>query len=252
LRDKLKAGAAAAGVAASGQLVAGIVKAMDQADVTKTLQAQLGATSKDASRYGKIAGQLYAKGITEDVGQGAEAIRAIVSTGLVPPDATNKQLKSIAAQMSDVANTFGTDMTLQTQAVSALLKNKLAPDASSALDVITSGYQKLGPAADDLLETFQEYPVQLKKLGLDAKTSLGLFQQGLQGGARDTDIIADSLKEFSIRSIDMSDSSRAAYKSLGLDAKSMEKQIGQGGDSAHNGLQTVLDKLRAIHDPVKR
>ncbi|MEU0808802.1 phage tail tape measure protein [Streptomyces sp. NPDC005970] len=252
LRDKLKAGAAAAGVAAGALLVAGIVKAIDQANVTSKLQAQLGATSKDAARYGKIAGELYAKGITEDVGQGAEAIRAIVSTGLVPPDATNKQLKSIAAQMSDVSTTFGTDMTLQTQAISALLKNNLAPSASAALDVITRGYQTLGPAADDLLETFQEYPVQLRKLGLDAQTSLGLFRQGLQGGARDTDIIADALKEFSIRSIDMSDSSRAAYKSLGLDAKSMEQQIGKGGADARAGLQTVLDKLREIHDPVKR
>ncbi|WP_432091834.1 phage tail tape measure protein [Streptomyces sp. NRRL F-5630] len=252
LKDKLKVGAAAAGVAAGALLVAGIGEAMEQADLTRTLQAQLGATGKDAARYGKIAGQLYAKGITEDVAQGAEVIRSIVNAGLVPPDATNKQLKSIAAQMADVANTFGTDMSMQTQAVSALMKNGLAPNAKSALDVITVGMQKLGPNAEDLLETFQEYPIQLKKLGLDSKTALGLFQQGLQGGARDTDIVADALKEFSIRSIDMSDSSRAAYKSLGLDAKTLEKQIGQGGASATAGLQTVLDKLRSIHDPVKR
>ncbi|HEU6456118.1 MAG TPA: phage tail tape measure protein, partial [Roseateles sp.] len=252
LKEKLKVGAAAAGAAAGALLIAGISEAMDQANITSTLQAQLGATNKDAARYGKIAGQLYSQGITEDIAQGAEVIRSIVNAGLVPPDATNKQLQSIAAQMTDVATTFGTDMSLQTQAVSALMKNGLAPNAKSALDVITVGMQKLGPNAEDLLETFQEYPVQLKKLGIDSKQALGLFQQGLQGGARDTDIVADALKEFSIRAIDMSDGSRAAYKALGLDAKTMEQQIAKGGDSATAGLQTVLDKLRGIHSPVAR
>ncbi|MFT2014587.1 phage tail tape measure protein [Streptomyces sp. 796.1] len=252
LRDKLKIGAAAAGVAAGALLVAGLSKAIDQANVTSKLQAQLGATGKDASRYGRIAGELYSKGITEDIQQGADTIRAVVNAGLVPPDATNKQLKSISAQMADVANTFGTDMSMQTQAVSALLKNKLAPDASSALDVITVGMQKLGPNAEDLLETFQEYPVQLRKLGIDSKMALGLFQQGLQGGARDTDIIADAFKEFSIRAVDMSQGSQDAYKALGLNAEQMSLQIAKGGKGATAGLQTVLDKLRAIKDPVKR
>ncbi|MBP5922186.1 replication protein [Streptomyces sp. LBUM 1483] len=252
LKEKILVGAAAAGIAAGAVLVAGIVEAMEQANISSTLQAQLGATSKDAARYGKIAGQLYAKGIVEDVQAGADVIRAVIQGGLVPPDATNKQLKSISMQMADVATTFGTDMSLQSQAVAAMLKNKLAPDAKSALDVITVGFQKLGPNSEDLLETFQEYSVQMRKLGIDSNEALGLFSQGIKGGARDTDIIADAFKEFSILSVDMSDSSRAAYKSLGLDAKSMEQQIGQGGDAAQAGLQTVLDKLREMKDPVAR
>lgn len=252
LKDKLKLGAAAAGVAAGAVLAAGIVEAMDQANITSTLQAQLGATGEDASKYGKLAGQLYSKGITENFQQGADVIRAVVNAGLAPPDATIKQLESISTKMTDVANTFGTDLSMQTQAVSALMKNNLAPSAEGALDIITVGMQKLGPNAEDLLETFQEYPVQLRKLGLDAKTSLGLFSQGLKAGARDTDIIADAFKEFSIRSIDMSAGSREAYKALGLNAAEMEAQIGKGGESARKGLDTVLDRLREMHDPVKR
>ncbi|QTU64215.1 phage tail tape measure protein [Streptomyces scabiei] len=252
LKEKILVGAAAAGVAAGAVLVAGIVEAMEQANITSTLQAQLGATSKDAAKYGKIAGQLYAKGIVEDVAEGAEVLRSIVNAGLVPPGATTKQLKSIAAQMADVSHTFGTDMSMQTQAVAAMLKNKLAPDAEAALDVITLGMQKLGPNSEDLLETFQEYSVQMRKLGIDSTEALGLFRQGIQGGARDTDIIADAFKEFSIRAVDMSDGSREAYKALGLNAKDMERQIGQGGDAAQRGLQTVLDKLREMKDPVAR
>ncbi|NJP42266.1 phage tail tape measure protein [Actinacidiphila epipremni] len=259
-RDAFKGALAALGVEAiaekAGEFFSeAFSKAVEQGQITGKLKAQLGASQADASRYGKVVGQLYSKGITESFEDGAETVRALVSTGLVDPTATNAQLTSIATHMQDVSTTFGSDMTLQTQAVSALLKNHLAPDVDSALDVITRGFQSLGPAGEDVLETFQEYPVQLRKLGLDAETSLGLFQQGMQGGARDTDIVADALKEFSIRSIDMSASSRTAYAQLGYNHKEilgLEQQIARGGDGASSALADVLDRLRAIHDPVQR
>lgn len=252
LKEKLLVGVAAAGAAAGAILVAGISEAIEQANITSTLQAQLGATGKDAAKYGKVAGQLYSKGITESFEQGAEAIRSVVNAGLVAPDATNAQLESISAKMSDVATTFGVDMSLQTQAVAAMFKNGVAKSAEQALDLITVGFQKLGPNAEDLLETFQEYSIQFKKLGIDGEEAIGLFQQGIRAGARDTDIIADAFKEFGIRAIDMSQSSQDAYKALGLDAEKMSLQIAQGGDVAGEGLQLVLDKLREIKDPVDR
>ncbi|MZF56950.1 replication protein [Streptomyces sp. SID5594] len=255
--DTFKGALAAIGVAAvaeqlGAQFSDAFNQALEQGHTTKVLKAQLGSSGATAQRQGEAVGKLFANGVTETFEEGAEAIREVVRGGLVKPDATLKQLDAIGTRMVDVARVFGTDMNLQGQAVAALLKNKLAPDATSALDLITVGFQKLGPNAEDLLETFQEYPVQLKKLGLDAKTAMGLFQQGIQGGARDTDIIADAMKEFSIRAVDMSEGSQDAYKSIGLNAEQMSLQIAKGGKGATAGLQTVLDKLREIDDPVKR
>ncbi|XQE87442.1 phage tail tape measure protein [Streptomyces microflavus] len=255
--DTFKGALAAIGVAAvaeqlGAQFSDAFSQALEQGHTTKVLKAQLGSSGPAAKREGEAVGRLFANGVTETFEEGAEAIREVVRGGLVKPDATIKQLDSIGTKMVDVAKVFGTDMNLQGQAVSAMLKNKLAPDATSALDLITVGFQKLGPNAEDLLETFQEYPVQLRKLGLDAKTSMGLFSQGILGGARDTDIIADAFKEFSIRAVDMSEGSQDAYKSIGLNAEKMSLQIAGGGKGATAGLQTVLDKLREIDDPVKR
>ncbi|MDW4900671.1 phage tail tape measure protein [Streptomyces californicus] len=227
-------------------------QALEQGHATKVLKAQLGSSGATAKRQGEAVGKLFANGVTDTFEEGAEAIREVVRGGLVKPDATLKQLDAIGTKMVDVAKVFGTDMNLQGQAVAAMLKNKLAPDATAALDLITVGFQKLGPNAEDLLETFQEYPVQLRKLGLDARTAMGLFQQGIQGGARDTDIIADAMKEFSIRAVDMSQGSQDAYKSIGLNAEKMSLQIAGGGKGATAGLQTVLDKLRDMKDPVER
>ncbi|WP_097933778.1 phage tail tape measure protein, partial [Streptomyces sp. rh207] len=255
--DTFKGALAAIGVAAvaeqiGAQFTDAFNQALEQGHTTKLLQAQLGSSGATAKRQGEAVGRLFANGVTETFEEGAAAIREVVRGGLVAPDATIKQLDAIGTKMVDVSKTFGTDMSMQSQAVSALLKNKLAKDATSALDLIAVGFQKLGPNAEDLLDTFQEYPVQLRKLGLDAKTAMGLFSQGIQGGARDTDIIADGLKEFSIRAVDMSTTSKDAYKSIGLNAKEMSLQIAGGGKGATAGLQTVLDKLREIDDPVKR
>ncbi|MEV5680959.1 phage tail tape measure protein [Streptomyces sp. NPDC052179] len=255
--DTFKGALAAIGVAeiaskVGEQFADAFGQALEQGSVTKALSAQLGSSGPTAARQGMAVGRLFSTAVTDSFEQGADAIREVVRGGLVSPKATIKQLDSIGTKMVDVAKVFGTDMTLQGQAVSAMLKNKLAPDATSALDLITVGFQKLGPNAEDLLETFQEYPVQMRKLGLDAKTAMGLFSQGILGGARDTDIIADGLKEFSIRAVDMSATSQDAYKSIGLNAKQMSLQIAAGGKGAADGLQTVLDRLRDIDDPVKR
>ena len=252
LRDKLKAGAAAAGVAAGALLVKGISDAIDQAHVTKKLQAQLGASNADAAKYGKIAGQLYSSGVTESFEDAAEAIKAVMQAGIAPPGATNKQLQSIATKAADVANTFDQDLGGVTNAVSQMIRTGLAKNANEAFDILTKGFQSGANKADDLLDTFNEYGTQFRKLGIDGTTALGLIQQGVQAGARDADIAADALKEFSIRAIDGSESTAEGFKALGLDAEKMAARIGKGGKSASEALDLTLDRLRGIKDPVER
>ncbi|MGQ4514215.1 phage tail tape measure protein [Streptomyces sp. DW26H14] len=255
--DRFKAGLAAIGVAKAAEAIGGKVneaftEALDQGNIKKSLQAQLGATSAQGAKYGKIAGQLYAKGVTGSFEDAADAIKTVAQSGLLPPDATNKQLESIATKASDVASTFGQDFEGVTNAASRLLATGLVKTSDQAFDLITKGFQTLGPKADDLLDTFNEYSVQFQKLGINGTTALGLIQQGIKAGARDTDLVADAIKEFSIRAVDGSATTIAGFKGLGLSAKGMAQQIGKGGTDASKGLDTVLGRLRKVQDPVKR
>ncbi|MEK8108654.1 phage tail tape measure protein [Micromonospora sp. M12] len=120
------------------------------------------------------------------------------------------------------------------------------------MDILTRAFQETGDQAGDLLDTYSEYSVQFAKLGLDGKEATGLLIQGLKAGARDVDTVADSIKEFSIRAIDGSESSADGFKALGLNAKTMTAQIASGGAGAQKGLDVVLDRLRAMKDPVER
>ena len=57
---------------------------------------------------------------------------------------------------------------------------------------------------------------------------LTLLSQGLEGGARDTDKVADSLKEFSIRAVDGSKTTREGFEALGFSADEMGLPVRRG------------------------
>ncbi|WP_415956418.1 phage tail tape measure protein [Streptomyces sp. 021-4] len=248
----LKGGLAAVGLAAAAVLAKGFMDALDQTAINGKIQASLGSTPAEAKRYGEAAGQLYAHGITDSVDEAATAVSGVMRAGILPPDATNKQIESITGKVTDLSKTFELDLGQTSNAVGQILKNGLAKDGTEALDVLTAGMQRMGPRADDMADTFNEYSTKFRDLGLSAKDAMGLMSQGLQAGARDTDTVADALKEFQIRATDGSKASAEAYSAIGLNAEEMTRKIAAGGPGAKQGLQQVLDGIKAIKDPAER
>lgn len=250
--SRIKLAAAAAGVAAGAVLMAGIGQALDQSRITGRLAAQLGATPAVAQRYGKIAGAMYAAGVTEDFQGAADAISATMRAGLLPTGATNSQIREISTNVTDLASTFELDLGQTANAVGQIMKTGLAPNAKAALDIITKGMQGMGPRADDIADTFNEYSVIFQRLGLSAQSATGLMSQGMRAGARDTDVVADALKEFTIEGVAGSAKIVSGFQNIGLNSSQMVDMISAGGPKATQALQMTLDKLRAMEDPVKR
>ncbi|MFM9613917.1 phage tail tape measure protein [Streptomyces niveiscabiei] len=245
-------GWAAVGAAIGALLAAGVGQALETGKITGALQAQLGTTGPVAAMHGKVAGDLYAGAIVDSVQTGADVIKGIAQNGLLPPEATQNQIQTLGRKVADTAAVMGEDVGKVSRAVGTMLKTGVADSADEALDILVKGTQKGVNAAEDLLDTFSEYPTQFRDLGLDAQTAMGLMQQGLQGGARDADTVADALKEFAIRSKDMADGSVQAFKDIGLNADTMAKVFTKGGPEASKALGDVLDRLRAVEDPAKR
>ncbi|WP_371800890.1 phage tail tape measure protein [Streptomyces sp. NBC_01732] len=244
--------AAVAGAGIAAGIGAGIMEALDREAGTDMLAAQLGATPAEAKKLGEAAGAVYSAGYGESVEDANAALKALWQQGLVPAGATADEMGNISKQAMDVASVLGDEVGPTANSVGQMLKTGMAKNATEAFDILVAGTQKGANKAEDLLDTFNEYGVQFKKVGLDGKTAMGLIQQGLQGGARDADLVADSIKEFSIRSIDGSATTIAGFKSIGLNADDMRKKIAAGGPSAQQALGLTLDKLRAIKDPADR
>ncbi|MEV0151583.1 phage tail tape measure protein, partial [Nonomuraea sp. NPDC050733] len=216
------------------------------------LTAQLGLTAKEADRIGKVAGDLFASGFGESMEDVNGALQSVVQNMDGMKGASASALKDTAGRALNVAKIMGEDVSKVTASVSTLMKTGLAPNAKAAFDVILRGTQLGANKQQDLLDTLTEYPTLFRNMGLDAQTATGLLVQGLQAGARDSDKVADAIKEFSIRAVDGSKLTSQGFQMIGLDAGKMAAAIGKGGSSANTALDLTLTKLRAIEDPVKR
>ncbi|GAA3342982.1 hypothetical protein GCM10017714_33670 [Curtobacterium pusillum] len=250
--QKAKDGLNVAGAAAGVALVAGVVGAVDNAQIGNKLAGQLALDPQESARLGKINGDLFADAYGESLEQVAEASRQVIGNIDGMRGANDDAMRDITAKVLDVSTTFDQDLGGVTTAVGQLMRTGMAPDAQAALDIITAGLQGNARAGEDLIDTFTEYPALFERLGLDGQTAVGLIDQGLAAGARNTDLVADALKEFQIRATDGSTTSAAGFEALGLNAQQATAQIAAGGDSAAAGLQDVLDRLRGIEDPVQR
>ncbi|MFF0894743.1 phage tail tape measure protein [Streptomyces sp. NPDC003278] len=226
-------------------LMGGLASAMEQEQITAKLGAQLGATATDAKRYGEVAGALYADAVTEDFQTAADTIRTVMGADLIPASATNAQIESIATKAQDLANVFEVDVSTAAQAAAGMVKNGLAKDATQAFDLLAKGMQGLGPAGEDLVETFREYSPVFKQAGISGSTAIGLMRQAIAGGwTQDTDKIADAFKEIQLRATEGSQGVTDALKGLGLNAKQVGDDIAAGGSKGEDAIGKVLDAMR--------
>lgn len=250
--SKLKTAALGVGAAAGAVLIDAFGQAMEQGQITAKLGAQMGQTPAEAQRYGKIAGQLYSQAITEDFQTAADTIGAVMGAGLVKPDATNSQIQSISTKVADLANTFDQDLGGVTNAVSQLMRTGLASSASEALDIVTKGFGTSANKADDLLDTLNEYATQFRRIGLDGATSVGLIDQAIKGGARDSDQVADAIGQFGELAVGQSKGVQDAFKSIGLSSSDVAAKLKRGGKSGVQALQMTTDALRKTTDKTTR
>jgi len=216
------------------------------------LAARTGLDEATVARLGAAAGEAYAGNFGESIEANMETARLAVQSGLLDPQATQRDAQSIIQSLSGVADVLGEDIPNVTRSAEQLLRTGLAGSAQEAFDIIVRGQQAGLNVSEDWLDTLDEYGTQFRKLGLDGGQTLGLLSQGVKAGARDTDIAADSLKEFSIRAIDGSALTKQGFDAIGLSAEDMAAKIAAGGPEAADALDQTLDGLRAIKDPADR
>lgn len=245
-------GAGLAGAAIGAALMAGIDQVIETSKTTALLGAQLGGGEEFASAMGKNAGAVYAKGVADSMDEAAGAIKDAWQNNLISDDASDEAIQAVGNKLIALGKTTESSSKEVSIAVSQMLRNGLVKSADEAFDVIQRGVEQGVNKSDDLLDTFNEYGTQFRKLGLDGPTALGLLSQGLQGGARDADTVADALKELSIRAIDGSKTTAAGFEALGLNGKEMGAAFAKGGDDAALALSDTLEALKKIQDPTKR
>ncbi|SIK63183.1 phage tail tape measure protein [Mycobacteroides abscessus] len=245
-------GLTAVGILVGSRLSNAIAEGMATTATTKLFQGRMGLDDTSMSNYAKAAGQSYANNFGASVADNLSVAQAALRNNLIKPNSPDDEIQYTIQQLQGVAQVV--EKTPQELAHSAtqLMRTGLANSVTEALDIITAGSQKGLDVTGDWLDSIGEYSTQFRKLGLTGSETMTLLKQGIEGGARDTDKVADSLKEFSIRAVDGSKSTKEGFEALGFNADEMGRRFSAGGEQAHQAFAAVLTGLRNLDDPVQQ
>ena len=142
-------------------------------------------------------------------------------------------------------------MAESTRAAEAIRKN-FGSSAEEAFSLIAAGAQNGLDYSGELIDTINEYSSQFSKLGFTADGMFNLLQSGADSTAWNLDKVGDAIKEFSIRAIDGSDTTVAAFKDLGYNAEEIMATFAAGGEGANEAFFDVINTLLDVDDQVKR
>lgn len=238
------AGAIIAAVAAAAKVVQPMIADAMRIDASVAMSQAKGGISDSQMRDVRKAataawGGNWGASVEDNVSTAVTALQS----GLGADQQTIESLTS-------VAEILGEEIPAAARSAGQLIRTGLAGNAQEAFDILVSGQQNGLNVSQDWLDTIDEYSTQFRALGLSGADAIGLLNQMVEGGARNTDVAADALKELAIRAQDGSKATTDAFATLGLNAGQMATAISSGGDKARTAFDQILDRIRSIKDPV--
>ncbi|MGG3803171.1 phage tail tape measure protein [Metabacillus fastidiosus] len=243
----VKVGAVALATALGALGAAAGAMAMQVDEANGRIKAMTGVTTEQAKQLTATARDVYAQGWGPSLDQAATDMATFKQViGDVNSETAKgfyiiEQVSNMEAPVNETAKVIKT----MTETFDGLSK-------TDAMDIITTGFQRGGNYAGDLLDTMNEYSMQFEGLGMSAEVMMATLLAGSREGAFMLDKVGDSVKEAFIRLQDGSDSSREAFAALGLDANKMENEIAAGGDAANAAFQAMLLGLGNVKNARER
>lgn len=246
------AGAAvAAGLAAGGYAVGSAVN--DAAVASGQLQAQLGLTAEEARAFDEVTRDVFAGNFGDSMADAAGSVTLIhQALGVTGEELEDRTVDILS--MSDAFGHLGADAPILAENVRTMTAAFPGLDQADALDLITASLQAGTGSAGDLTDTLQEYPNLFADLGLSAQDMFTVLDAGMAAGARNTDVVADAIKELGIRVNTAGDTGQEAIGRLfpADDAQRIIDQFGAGGDAARDAMREIAVALADVTDPQER
>lgn len=243
----------AAGIGIGAAIIDGFGSALEAGKLNDKMAAQLGLTGPQAAQAGQISGSLFANAYGESLGEVNDAVGAVMSSIDGMSTASAADVESMTAKVLDLATAFELDTGRAAQVAGQMITSGLAVDGVHAADLLADSLQKV-PAnlREDILDAVDEYAPFMNTLGIEGETAMGLLVNASEKGMYGIDKLGDALKEFTIRSTDMSKATGAAYEALGLDQLDMSNALLAGGDTAQSAFGSIVHGLQEMKDPASQ
>ena len=245
-------GVAVGAVAAATALVAiGTAAVNAYAEYEKAangLAAATGATGEELEGLKDAMETVYTNNYGDSLEDVADAV-ALVDKNL--KGLSDEELVNVTEAAFALQDAFDYSVEESSRAAATITKN-FGVSAEEAYGLIAAGAQNGLDYSGEMIDTINEYSSQFSKLGFTADGMFQLMQSGADSTAWNLDKVGDAVKEFSIRSIDGSKTTVAAFESLGYNAGEMMATFAAGGQGANDAFFEVIDTLMTVEDQVER
>jgi TP901 family phage tail tape measure protein len=248
---KWQVAGAAAGVAAGTALAAGLVSAADTQKLNNKMSASLGLTKDQSATAGKAAGQLYADNYGSSMEDVTGAVEGVMSSIKGMRTASQSDIQDVTKDVLNLASAFEVDTGRAAQVTGQMITSGIATDAKNATDLLAGTLSKVPKEVrGDIIDAVDEYAPFMATLGIKGEEAMGILATSSEKGMYGIDKTGDALKEFTIRSTDMSTATGTAYKALGMNQKDMSAKLLAGGDTAKQAFGQIIAGLQTMDDPV--
>jgi len=243
--------AAVAGVAvAAGGYAVNLATDMDTA--MNSFAASTGIAETELGKYQGILENIYKNNYGEDFLDISDGLSAVIQQiGPAAEHWDDSALQEFTESAYVLRDTFGYDIAESIRATDAMMEH-FCMDGLDAMNLIAEGAQNGLDYSDEMIDSIIEYSSQFSKLGFTAEDMFNIFQKGADSGAWNLDKVGDAVKEFSIRAIDGSDSTKEGFEAIGLSADEMSAKFGEGGETAKAAFEETVKALASIEDPLKK
>lgn len=208
------------------------------------LRINLGVAKKDAkSLYDQI------KLIADD-GYSLEGITQATTLLQKRFKLSNQETKDLSRSM-ELLDKMGYDMNNTVRFMTSAV-NDWGMTHSEALDMIIAGEQTGMNISQDWLDTLVEYTPILSTLGIEAKDAFMLIDEAINATGMNTDQATDMVKEFLLTLTDGSNTSKDAFKDLGINIDDLKKQIDDGSITTIDAMKKVSKAIMNVGDDTER
>lgn len=248
-------GVATVGLAAGAALAQAIGEGLQIKQDMANTQAKFGLDAETMKKVGKAAGDSYKAAFGESIQGQSEIIATGIQSGFLSMKSTTAEMAQFANEIDTVNTLLGGETEQTMMALNSMVKSGFAPNAKSALDLITKAAQGNHAMVDDLTDSLKEYSSGWVQTGFSAEFTLGLVSQSMEKGSDNTDRASDAIREFGRRLYEETDTIKETLDGLdglGESTTSLMDKFKKGGPEAEQAFDTVFDAIRKIEDPLDR
>jgi len=188
----------------------------------------------------------FSKGYGEDLAETTEAYSSLKrEMGL-----TGEELEKTAEWGLLISNVFGKDINETLRATTALMKN-YGITWEKANEVLFGTLQKTGDQYNDVLDSINEYTLWLSQSGIWYEALISTMLRWTKLWLRNTDEMADVMREGWKRFRDESVSTKEAFKKLGLSYETDYLARIRKGEKNKVIMKSVWKKILEMQDVIK-